>query len=116
MIKTKIIEESEVMFLKNCGRKEVIDFIEKSGILGEEAELIASQAYESVQGKIQEAKKLEERKLSGGPYGQIGLGILAIGVTIFGIIAFERIFYVAGILGLIFLGKGIWWLMDKRKN
>ena len=116
MIKTKIIEEAENLFLKNSGRKEVIEFIEQSGILGEEAELIASNAYESVNGKIEEARKIEEQKLNGGPYGQIGLGILAIGVTIFGIIEFDRIFYVAGIIGLIFLGKGIWLLINKSVN
>lgn len=107
MKKDEIFEEAQSMFLRNKGRKDVIDYLNSNGIIEEEAEDMATKAYLSIKETINQNIAIQEHKSMGGSLGKIAIGILMIGIGVFGLFALERIFYILFIAGFLILGSGI---------
>lgn len=103
----EIFEEAKMLFYKNKDRGDVIDFINSKGILGEEANQLATKAYKSIKPEMDKELEIEEHKSLGGPFGKIAIGILAIGIGVFGVIALETIFYIVFLIGIVLIGSGI---------
>ena len=106
MNERQIIETAQSMFLKNSGRKEVVDFLANNNIIGEQAETIATDAYMSIKGQRQAIIKTSDSKEASSGLGSIIFGgILMIG----GIVASmnsDTLWYGAIFVGLITLVKG----------
>lgn len=107
MRKDEILENTYALFLRNRGRKEAIEFLNSQGIEGEEAEEMATQAYKLAKQDIDQVIEIEEHQALGGPIGKIGVGLFALGIGVFGVIALERIFFIVFIIGFALIGTGI---------
>lgn len=115
MSTSQAFKEAQALFLNGHGRKAVIEFLHEQDITGEEAENIATQAYQSIQGDLDEKAAAEEDKAFGGPWGKMAIGVLALGIVAFGIVKLDRLLPIVLLIGLIFLGDGVWRLV-KRSN
>jgi len=95
------------LFQEGHDRDEVIDFLHAEKITGEEAERLADKAQKSAQ------EETGEDRAFGGPWGKIGIGLLAVGVFVYSVFAMNRMLNIVLLIGLIFLGDGIWRLFKR---
>lgn len=68
---------------------------------------MATDAYLSIKETINRNIEIQEYKADGGWIGRISIGLLAIGVGIFGLLALDRIFYILFVVGFTMLLSGI---------
>jgi hypothetical protein len=105
--KEKIFEEAMSLFLTTGKRKTVIQFINANGIIGNDAEKMATEAYISTKGKLYHLLEFQEYKSHGGPFGKLLMGFLMLELGIFVLIESNQLFNFIFILGACFIIAGM---------
>ena len=110
MDEKQVLETAQLMFLQNKGRKEVIDFIESNGIVGEAAQTMATNAFLAI--KDQRREMMEELQDADESGGGGGMGSIVMGAIflIGGVVATmstDSIWYGAIGVGIISIISGI---------
>lgn len=99
MEKADLIKSASEMFLRGAQRKAVIEFLNKNGIDGEEAETSATEAFSLVKSQRKEARHTAgQSKMAFGAllfFGGIGLSMFT-----------NNVFYGAIFIGIVTMGAG----------
>lgn len=102
------------LFKEGQDREAVLDFLHQQDIPAAEAERLANEAHRSVK---EDQEDTAGDRAFGGPWGKIGIGLLAVGVFAYGVVQLDRMLNIVLLIGLIFLGDGVWRLVkgsDKK--
>ena len=107
MNENQLLETAQSMFLNNSGRKEVIEFFNKNGINGQEAETMATDAYKAVKEERKEMIQEEVVEEKKGGKNSIIIGTLILLAGIIATMTTDSIWYGAMIVGVISMISGI---------
>ena len=107
MNEKQIVETIQLMFLRNSGRKEVIDFLATNNIEGEQAETMATDAYLAIKDQRNTMLETQEVQKAKGSFGTIIFGAV---IMIIGIVASmnsDTLWYGAILVGFITVIQGL---------
>lgn len=103
MNQDELIKASTAMYFLKKGRHDVIEFLNKEGVEGEDAEYIATEAYKLFRTHRREAEEKESSKLN----GKILVGVLVLAAGLIATFTTNRIWYGAIIFGGISVFAGL---------
>jgi len=107
MDEKQIIETAQIMFLRNSGRKEVIDFLATHNITGDQAETMATNAYLAIKDQRQAMIETQEDQQEKGGIGSIVFGAILMIGGIAASMNSDTLWYGAILVGFITLIQGL---------
>ncbi|MFK7771742.1 MAG: hypothetical protein AB8F94_06370 [Saprospiraceae bacterium] len=102
-----MIETIQLMFLRNSGRKDVIDFLATNNVEGEQAEAMATNAYLAIKDQRQSMIETHEVQKEKGGLGSIIFGAVIMTAGIVASMNSDTLWYGAILVGLITVIQGL---------